>query len=107
MSIFTTIDRENITRSAHYAFTCYEFTKGTESRTEAKERRQKRDRVSATIATGLDVLESENPPKSKEEAIRRIVGVVAFLLAGIFPQYALAIKVAGWLWDYLHLESGT
>jgi hypothetical protein len=62
---FTVIDRANITQSAHYAFSCYEYAKGAEKRAEAKDRSKKRDRVSATIAAGLDVLDSDNPPKSK------------------------------------------
>jgi hypothetical protein len=102
---FTQRDRENITISAHYVFGCNKYVTGAKN--DPPERRKKRDRVSATIAAGLDVLDSDNPPKSKEEAIRRIVGAVAIALAFLFPQYRLAIQVAGWLWDYLHLDQGS
>lgn len=71
---------------------------------EPKAQRQKRARISETVATGLAVLESKNPPRSREEAIRMIVGAVGMALALLFPQYRLAIQVAGWLWDYLHGE---
>lgn len=69
---------------------------------ESRAQRQKRARISETVATGLEVLESNSPPQSRDEAIRRIVGAVAMALAFFFPQYRLAIQVAGWLWDYLH-----
>ena len=69
---------------------------------ESRAQRQKRARISETVASGLEVLESNSPPQSRDEAIRRIVGAVAMALAFFFPQYRLAIQVAGWLWDYLH-----
>ena len=69
---------------------------------ESKAQRLKRTRISDTVARGLEVLESDNPPKSRDEAIRRIVGAGLMLLAFLFPQYRLAIQVAGWLWDYVH-----
>lgn len=69
---------------------------------ESRAQRQKRARISKTVATGLTVLESNSPPKSRDEAIRMIVGAVGMALAFLFPQYRLAIQVAGWLWDYLH-----
>ena len=69
---------------------------------EPKSQRRKRTQISDTIATGLEVLESNNPPKSRDEAIKRIVGAGLMLMAFLFPQYRLAIQVAGWLWDYVH-----
>ena len=69
---------------------------------ESRAQRQKRRQISETVASGLEVLESNSPPRSRDEAIRRIVGAVAMALAFFFPQYRLAIQVAGWLWDYLH-----
>ena len=74
---------------------------------ESRAQRQKRNRISETVATGLELLESNNPPKSRDEAIRMIVGAVGMALAILFPQYRLAIQVAGWLWDYLHGEPST
>ena len=69
---------------------------------ESRSQRQKRRQMSETVATGLEILGSQTPPRSREEAIRRIVGVVGMALAFLFPQYRLAIQVVGWLWDLLH-----
>ena len=74
---------------------------------EPRDRIRKRDAVSKTVARGMEVLNSDNPPKSRDEAIRLIVGVVAMALAFLFPQYKLAIQVAGWLWDYLNATQQT
>ena len=97
---FTERDRENITLSACYAFDCNHYVAGV--RNDPPERRKKRKHVEETVSRGLEVLESNSPPRSREEAIRRIVGAVAMALAFFFPQYRLAIQVAGWLWDYVH-----
>ncbi len=69
---------------------------------ESRAQRQKRRQISDTVASGLEILESNSPPKSRDEAIRMIVGAVGMALSILFPQYRLAIQVAGWLWDYLH-----
>jgi hypothetical protein len=98
--IFTENAKHNIRVSAHYTFGCHAYTTGV--RHDPPERQRKRERVTATVDKGLEVLASKNPPQSREEAIRAIVGVVVMALAAIFPQYRLAIQVAGWLWDYLH-----
>jgi hypothetical protein len=47
-------------------------------------------------------MNSDNPPKSREEAARRALGFLGMFFASIFPQYALAIKVAFFLWDVFH-----
>jgi hypothetical protein len=47
-------------------------------------------------------MNSENPPQSREEAARRALGFLGMFFASIFPQYALAIKVAFFLWDIFH-----
>jgi hypothetical protein len=97
---FSDRDTRNVTLSAHYAFDCNQYVLGVKNDPPA--RRKKRDAVSATVARGMEVLNSDNPPKSKEEAIRAIAGAVAMALAFLFPQYRLMIQVAGWLWDYLN-----
>ena len=48
------------------------------------------------------VMESDNPPRSKEEAIRQVLGLLRTglgMLSWIFPQYALLIAIIGFLWD--------
>jgi len=69
---------------------------------ESKAQRHKRRQISETVASGLEILESNSPPKSRDEAIRMIVGALGMALSILFPQYRLAIQVAGWLWDYVH-----
>jgi hypothetical protein len=97
---FSQRDQYRIEADAWKAFNCAPTAAG--SKKESRALLAKRTQVSSTIAKGMAVFESESPPKSREQAIRAIVGVVAMLLSAIFPQYRLAISIAGWLWDYLH-----
>jgi hypothetical protein len=53
------------------------------------------------------VMESNNPPKSKEEAIRIAIGLLGYLLSFVFPHYALAIQIIGFLWDIMQGQSVT
>ena len=94
----TAAGRENIAVSARYVFECNQYH-GT-ARSESPDKKKRRGTVDRTIKRGLDVMQSDTLPQSREAAIRSIVGPMAFVLALVFPQYALAIRVAGWLWDY-------
>jgi hypothetical protein len=58
--------------------------------------------VSAASDKFFELMNSDSPPHSREEVIRLTIGTLGMVLAYLFPQYALAIRVAGWLWDYLH-----
>ena len=70
---------------------------------EPREDRRKRRTIDKTINDGVKVLGSSNPPQSRDEAIRRIVGGLIMVLSFLLPpQFRLAIQVAGWLWDHLH-----
>lgn len=71
---------------------------------ESRAQRAKRTQISNTVAKGLEVFESDNPPKSQEEAIRMIVGALGMALSLLFPQYRLMIEVVEWLWRYTHSE---
>jgi|GEM_PF-1914265 len=104
MTVFTKIDRENIRDSACFVFSCNAWAVSVQG--ESKARKANRNTVDRTVEKSLDVMESTKPPQSRSEAIRRIVGPLAIMLAMVFPQYALMIRVAGWVWDYLHLEAG-
>ena len=64
-----------------------------------KFRKQRSGQVSFALRRFRDAMESEDPPKTKDEAIRRVVGLIGRLLAIIFPQYALLISIIGFLWD--------
>ena len=63
----------------------------------------KRERqLQSTFDQFRAAMESDNPPQSKEEAIRRVAGLLRNLLGAlswIFPQYALLIAIIGFLWD--------
>jgi len=104
MNVFTKHDRENIRDSACFVFACNAWAVSVQG--ESKARKATRNTVDRTVSKSLDVMESTKPPQSRSEAIRRVVGPLAMMLAMVFPQYALAIRVAGWVWDYLHLETG-
>ena len=70
----------------------------------ARQRRAEREReaIRETASAFHRVVNGANPPQSRDEAIRSTVGVLGWVLSFLFPQYAIAIKVAGFLWDLLH-----
>lgn len=86
--------------SAAYAeFRCAPVAMGTKSETRSRARRRKE--VGGTVAAFSRVM-AENPGMTREDAIRLTVGGLKILLGFFFPYIALAIGVAGWLWDYTH-----
>jgi hypothetical protein len=46
-------------------------------------------------------MESSQPPKSRDEAIRNVIGLIGSLLSYFLPQYALLISIISFLWDEL------
>lgn len=68
-------------------------------KTRERLRRQRTGQVSLACRRFRSVMESEQPPKTKDEAIRQVVGLIGRLLSIIFPQYALLISIIGFLWD--------
>lgn len=70
----------------------------------ANERRANRREktIKATSRSFYRVMNSDNPPQSREEAARRALGFLGLFFATLFPQYSLAIKVAFFLWDVFH-----
>lgn len=97
---FNTRDQSSIEARLWVAMDCQPLPTGL--RKEDRQRTKKRQQVTAVSDKFFDVMNSENPPQSREEVIRLTIGTLGMVLAYIFPQYALAIRVAGWLWDYLH-----
>lgn len=69
---------------------------------ESRERVRNRRRVNATTAAFVAAMNFDNPPKTRDEAIRLTIGDLGMILSFLFPQYAFAITVAGWLWDFLN-----
>jgi len=97
---FSTKDQADIEQAALRQFDCATLPFG--HKRESKERAKRRTHVTATTRRFLDAMNSPKPPKTRDEAITASVGLLTSLLSMIFPQYALAIAVAGWLWDYLN-----
>ena len=58
--------------------------------------------IKSTSKSFYRVMNSDNPPQSREEAARRALGFLGLFFATLFPQYSLAIKVAFFLWDVFH-----
>lgn len=96
---FSQRDQLNIRTKVFEAFDCQQLPAG---RREDKKRAKLRRHVSETTDAFFDAVNSDNPPQSRDEAIRLTIGALGMLLAYLFPQYALAIKIAGWLWDFVH-----
>ena len=99
---FSTRDQAEIEAAALREFDCSVLPFG--SKREDKARARRRARVAATTRKFLDAANSSHPPASRDDAIAASVGTIATILSLIFPQFALAIAVAGWLWDYLNGE---
>ena len=70
------------------------------SRTD-RARQRKRVQVSDVVVRFRKTMESSQPPKSRDEAIRNVIGLIGSLLSYIFPQYALLISIISFLWDEL------
>ena len=77
--------------------------------THAQQRRAERERkaITDTASAFHSVVTSDNPPQSRDEAIRSTVGTLGWVLSFLFPQYAIAIKVAAFLWDLWQQSRGT
>jgi hypothetical protein len=69
---------------------------------DAVQRARRRRTIKSTSEAFHAVMHSTDPPQTKSEAIRRAIGIIGLLFASLFPQYALAIRVAGFLWDIFH-----
>lgn len=97
-------DQLSIETAALRQFDCEVYLSPQGRNREPRERVKNRRRVNATTAAFFNAMNSSNPPATREEAIRSTIGGLGMLLAFLFPQYAMAITVAGWLWDFLHGE---
>ncbi len=99
---FSTRDQADIEAAALREFDCSVLPFG--HKRETRQRARKREQVQATTRRFLEAANSAKPPKTKQEAIAASIGPLASLLSFLFPQFALAISVAAWLWDYLNGE---
>lgn len=57
----------------------------------------KRDKVTAVTNRFFDAMMSDNPPKTKEDAVTILTPFLGLLLSIFFKQ--LSIMVIEWLWD--------
>lgn len=67
-----------------------------------KFREKRSGQVAATINNFRAAMESDNPPQSKEEAVRQVAGLLRRILGAlswVFPQYSILIQIIGFLWD--------
>jgi len=62
-----------------------------------KKRDAKRDKVTAVTNRFFDAMMSDNPPKTKDDAVTMLTPVLGLLLSIFFKQ--LAVMVIEWLWD--------
>ncbi len=62
------------------------------------EKRNKKQRtVQDWITKTRNLIESEKPPKTKQEAVAALSPIMAYLLWSIFK--VLAVKIIEWAWD--------
>jgi len=99
-AVFTQSYQNKIESAVLIEFDCAPLSSGV--RREDKHRRRRREVVTGVHSEYFIVMNGENPPQSRKEAISATVGAIAMLLQFIFPQYALMIKIAGWIWDFTH-----
>lgn len=102
---FTQLDQIRIEAKLWVAMDCHPlpgWSLTTAGKKKYRQREQKRKQVSQASDKFFDVMNSDNPPQSREEAISLIVGTLGKLLSFVFPQYALMISVVVWLWDFTH-----
>ena len=62
-----------------------------------KKRDAKRDKVTAVTNRFFDAMMSDNPPKTKDDAVTMLTPVLGLLLSIFFKQ--LIVMVIEWLWD--------
>jgi len=97
---FSSHEQAEIEAAALREFDCAVLPFGHKQ--ESKQRKRRRQQVEATTRRFLNAANSSKPPLTRDDAIAESVGTIATLLSLLFSQYALAIAVAGWLWDYLN-----
>jgi len=96
---------ETIFRQACLHFGCEERTLGRYDIGAAKrdpERTKKRKRLAQTIDRFNAAMSSDNPPRTKQEAVEMVAPFFSLLLSLVFKQFA--IQVIEWLWDQLESQ---
>lgn len=84
-------------------FDCRMYATGETSRgKEGKRRAKKQETIHATIDRFRDVMNSGNPPRTKQEAVEMVAPFLTLLLSMLFKQ--LAVQVIEWLWDQMESQ---
>lgn len=95
--------------AAHEKFGCGNLAMAKATRNHREQRhlsRQRQDIADKTSAFGK-VMNSPNPPQTRDEAIESTMGVLGMILSYLFPQYRLAISIIGFLWDMWQRNSAS
>lgn len=64
-----------------------------------KKAARKRDQIGNTIDTFRKVMSSDNPPRTKQQAVEMVAPFLTVVLSFFFRQFA--IEVIEWLWDQM------
>ena len=62
-----------------------------------RKRHERKQQVGDTISHFRNLMDSENPPRTKQEAVKALSPIMAYLLWSIFK--VLAVKIIEWAWD--------
>ena len=63
---------------------------------------RKRNQIANTIDQFRKAMSSDNPPRTKQEAVEMVSPFLTLLLSMLFKQFA--IQVIEWLWDQLESQ---
>jgi len=95
---FSERDWDRIERAAYTEFVTNAVVSATGGKRN-KVRKTRTEQVEQAYRKFRDAMENPDPPQSRDEAIRQVVGLLGKLLAIVFPNYALLIQIIGFLWD--------
>jgi hypothetical protein len=96
---------ETTFREACLHFGCEERTLGRFDIGAARrdpQRTKKRKHLAATIQKFDTVMSSDNPPRTKQEAVEMVAPFLTLILSILFKQFA--IQVIEWLWDQMETQ---
>ncbi len=96
---------ETIFREACLHFGCEERTSGRFDIGAARrdpQRTKKRKHLATTIQKFDVVMSSDNPPRTKQEAVEMVAPFLTLILSILFKQFA--IQVIEWLWDQMETQ---
>ena len=67
------------------------------SMSQVRKRHQKKQRIGDTLNHFRNLMESANPPKTKQEAVKALSPIIGYLLWSIFKMFI--VQVIEWAWD--------